>query len=36
MNVNDIRTIDTATTQLVLFTNHASNDFAFDYSAGFQ
>jgi hypothetical protein len=36
MNVNYIRTIDTATTQLVLFTNHASNDFAFDYSAGFQ
>jgi hypothetical protein len=36
MNVNYIRTIDTATTELVLFTNHASNDFALDCSAGFQ
>jgi hypothetical protein len=36
MNANYIRTIDTATTELVLFTNHASNDFALDCSAGFQ
>ena len=36
MNVNYIRTVDTATTELVLFTNHASNDFALDCSAGFQ
>src|SRR6266542_774166 len=36
VNVNYIRTVDTATTELVLFTNHASNDFAFDCSAGFQ
>ena len=36
VNVNYIRTIDTATTELVLFTNHASNDFALDCSAGFQ
>jgi len=35
-NVNYIRTVDTATTELVLFTNHASNDFALDCSAGFQ
>ena len=27
INVNYIRTVDTATTELVLFTNHASNDF---------
>ena len=36
MNVNYIRTIDTATTELVLFTNKASNDFALDCSAGFE
>jgi hypothetical protein len=36
MNVNYIRTVDTATTELVLFTNHASNDFALDCSVGFQ
>ena len=36
VNVNYIRTIDTATTELVLFTNRASNDFALDCSAGFQ
>jgi len=36
MNVNYIRTIDTATTELVLFTNHASNDFAIDCSLGFE
>jgi len=36
MNVNYIRTVDTATTELVLFTNHASNDFGLDCSAGFQ
>ena len=36
MNVNYIRTIDTATTELVLFTNHASNDFGLDCSVGFE
>jgi len=36
VNVNYIRTIDTAATELVLFTNRASNDFALDCSAGFQ
>jgi hypothetical protein len=36
MNVNYIRTVETATTELVLFTNRASNDFALDCSAGFQ
>ena len=36
MNVNYVRTVDTAATELVLFTNHASNDFALDCSAGFQ
>jgi hypothetical protein len=36
VNVNYVRTVDTATTELVLFTNHASNDFALDCSAGFQ
>jgi hypothetical protein len=36
VNVNYIRTIDTATTELVLFTNKASNDFALDCSAGFK
>jgi hypothetical protein len=36
MNVNYVRTVDTATTELVLSTNHASNDFALDCSAGFQ
>ena len=36
INVNYIRTVDTAPTELVLFTNHASNDFGFDYSGGFE
>jgi hypothetical protein len=36
MNVNYIRTVETATTELVLFTNHASNDFGLDCSLGFQ
>jgi hypothetical protein len=36
INANYIRTIDTAVTRQVLFTNHASNDFAFDYSAGLE
>jgi len=35
-NINYIRTVDTATTKLVLFTNHASNDFALDCSTGFE
>ncbi len=35
-NINYIRTVDTATTELVLFTNHASNDFALDCSTGFE
>jgi hypothetical protein len=36
VNVNYIRTVTTETTELVLFTNHASNDFALDCSAGFE
>jgi hypothetical protein len=36
INANYIRTIDTAVTELVLFTNHASNDFGFDCSIGFE
>ena len=36
VNVNYIRTVDTATTELVLFTNHASNGFGLDCSAGFE
>lgn len=36
MNVNYIRTVDTATIETVLFTNRASNDFGLDCSAGFQ
>ncbi len=36
VNVNYIRTVDTTTTALVLFTNHASNDFGLDCSAGFE
>ena len=36
MNVNYIRTVDTAATELVLFTNHANNDFAIDCSLGFE
>ena len=36
VNVNYVRTVDTATTELVLFTNHASNDFGLDCSAGFE
>src|SRR2546421_860739 len=36
VNANYIRTIDTATTELVLFTNHANNDFGLDFSLGFQ
>jgi len=35
-NVNYIRTVDTETTELVLFTNHANNDFALDCSTGFE
>jgi hypothetical protein len=36
VNVNYIRTVTTAPTELVLFTNHASNDFALDCSMGFE
>jgi hypothetical protein len=36
VNVNYIRTVTTAPTELVLFTNHSSNDFALDCSAGFE
>ena len=36
VNVNYVRTIDTAATELVLMTNRASNDFGLDCSAGFQ
>src|SRR5256885_5348144 len=36
INVNYIRTVTTETTELVLFTNKASNDFALDCSAGFE
>jgi hypothetical protein len=36
INVNYIRTVTTEPTELVLFTNHASNDFALDCSAGFE
>ena len=36
INVNYIRTISTAPTEQVLFTNHSSNDFALDCSAGFE
>ena len=36
INVNYIRTVDTAPTELVLFTNHASNDFGLDCSGGFE
>jgi hypothetical protein len=36
INVNYVRTVDTATTELVLFTNHSSNDFALDCSGGFE
>jgi len=36
INVNYIRTVTTAPTELVLFTNHSSNDFALDCSAGFE
>ena len=36
VNVNYIRTATTAPTELVLFTNHSSNDFALDCSAGFE
>ena len=36
VNVNYIRTVDTAVTEQVLFTNRASNDFAMDYSAGLE
>ena len=36
INVNYIRTVTTETTELVLFTNHASNDFALDCSIGFE
>lgn len=36
MNVNYIWTVDTAVTEQVLFTNHASNDLGLDCSIGFQ
>jgi hypothetical protein len=36
VNVNYVRTVTTETTELVLFTNHANNDFALDCSAGFE
>src|SRR6202030_4589580 len=36
MNVNYIWTADTAVTEQVLFTNHASNDLRLDCSLGFQ
>ncbi len=36
INVNYIRTVTTAPTELVLFTNHSSNDFALDCSAGLE
>jgi len=36
MNVNYIWTADTAVTEQVLFTNHASNDLGLDCSLGFQ
>ena len=36
MNVNYIRTVTTEPTELVRFTNHSSNDFALDCSAGFE
>lgn len=36
INVNYIRTVTTVPTELVLFTNHASNDFALDCSMGFE
>ena len=35
-NANYIRTTTTAPTEQVLFTNHASNDFALDFSAGLE
>jgi hypothetical protein len=36
VNVNYIRTVTTEPTELVLFTNRASNDFAMDFSAGIE
>ena len=36
INVNYIRTVTTEPTELVLFTNRASNDFALDCSAGIE
>src|SRR5881392_567924 len=36
VNVNYVRTVTTETTELVLFTNHANNDFALDCKAGFE
>ena len=36
VNANYIRTTTTAPTELVLFTNKASNDFALDFSLGFE
>src|SRR5437879_13121160 len=36
INVNYIRTVTTAPTELVLFTNNASNDFALDCSPRFE
>lgn len=36
VNANYIRTATTQPTERVLFTNHSSNDFALDFSAGFE
>jgi hypothetical protein len=36
ININYIRTVTTQPTERVLFTNRASNDFALDFSAGFE
>ena len=36
LNANYIRTIDTRVTELVQFTNHASEDFGLDCSLGFE
>jgi hypothetical protein len=36
MNANYIRTCTTQPTELVLMTNHSSNDFALDFSAGVE
>ena len=36
VNVNHIQTMTTAVTKQVLFTNHADNDFGWDFSLGFH